>query len=157
VDGIRQGIDLSPSLLAQYGGDAPCHACDCRQLPFERGSKDILIVQGGLHHLCTLPRDLEQVFAEMRRVLKTGGRVVIVEPWLDSFLRFVHRVSEVPLARVLSKKIDALATMIHHERRTYEQWLSQPQLILALSQKYFSPLQERFGWGKWKFVGTPLR
>jgi ubiquinone/menaquinone biosynthesis C-methylase UbiE len=152
-----EGVDLSPSLLAQYRGDAQCHASDCRQLPFERGSKDVLIVQGGLHHLATLPDDLEQVFAEMHRVLKTGGRVVIVEPWLDSFLRFVHAASEVPLARVLSKKLDALATMIDYERRTYEQWLSQPQLIVALSRKYFSPLQERFGWGKWKFAGMPRR
>jgi ubiquinone/menaquinone biosynthesis C-methylase UbiE len=152
-----EGVDLSRSLLAQYRGDAKCHASDCRQLPFERSSKDVLIIQGGLHHLATLPGDLEQAFAEMQRVLKTGGRVVIVEPWPDSFLRFVHAVSEVPLARVLSGKLDALATMIHYERRTYEQWLSQPLLILALSRKYFSPLQERFGWGKWKFVGVPLR
>jgi ubiquinone/menaquinone biosynthesis C-methylase UbiE len=150
-----EGVDLSPSLLAQYHGDARCHVSDCRQLPFEHSSKDVLIVQGGLHHLSTLPADLEQVFGEMNRVLRTGGRVVIVEPWLDPFLGFVHAVSEFPLARVLSKKLDALATMIRYEQRTYEQWLSQPELILALSRKHFSPLQECFGWGKWTFVGMP--
>lgn len=152
-----EGVDLSPTLLAQYSGDAKCHVSDCRQLPFQTGSKDVLIVQGGLHHLPTLPDDLEQVLAEMQRVLKTGGRVVIVEPWLDPFLRFVHAVSGISLACVLSKKLDALATMIRHERRTYEQWLSQPKLILALSRQHFSPLQERFGWGKWNFVGIPRR
>ncbi len=152
-----EGVDLSPSLLAQYRGDAQCHVSDCRQLPFEHSSQDVLIVQGGLHHLSTLPADLEEVFGEMNRVLRTGGHVVIVEPWLDPFLRFVHAVSEFSLARVLSKKLDALATMIHYERRTYEQWLSQPQLILGLSRKHFSPIQERFGWGKWNFVGMPRR
>src|SRR4029077_17863706 len=29
-----EGVDLSPSLLAQYSGDAKCHVSDCRQLPF---------------------------------------------------------------------------------------------------------------------------
>ena len=150
-----EGVDLSPSLLLQYGGNAPCHTSDCRRLPFERGSKDVLIVQGGLHHLSVLPDDLEQVFAEMRRVLRREGRVVIVEPWLDMFLKLAHAVSEKPLARALSKKLDALAAMIAYERRTYEQWLSQPQLILSLSRKHFVPLQERFGCGKWNFVGMP--
>jgi SAM-dependent methyltransferase len=148
-----EGVDLSPALLAQFGGDAQCHVSDCRHLPFETGSKDILIVQGGLHHLSTLPDDLEQVFLEMGRVLKTGGRVVIVEPWLDPFLRLVHVVSGLPLACAFSKKLDALATMIRYERRTYEQWLSQPKLIMTLSRKHFSPLQERVEWGKWNFVG----
>jgi SAM-dependent methyltransferase len=150
-----EGVDLSPSLLAQYSGDAQCHVSDCRQLPFQTGSKDVLIVQGGLHHLSTLPDDLEQVFAEMHRVLRAEGWVVIVEPWLDPFLRLVHAISGLPLACVFSKKLGALATMIRYERRTYEQWLSQPKLILALSRKHFSLLQERVGWGKWNFVGKP--
>jgi SAM-dependent methyltransferase len=150
-----EGVDLSPSLLAQYSGDAKCCVSDCRQLPFQTGSKDVLIVQGGLHHLCTLPDDLEQVFAEMHRVLRAGGRVVIVEPWLDPFLRLVHAVSGHSVACFFSKKLDALATMILYERRTYEQWLNQPKLIRSLSRKYFSPLHERVGWGKWSFVGMP--
>src|SRR4029077_21263140 len=144
-----------PSLLAQDSGDAKCHVSDCRQLPFQTGSKDVLIVQGGLHHLSTLPDDLEQVFAEMHRVLRAGGWVVIVEPWLDPFLRLVHAVSGLSLACFFSKKLNALATMIRYERRTYEQWLNQPKLILGLSPKHFSPIQERFGWGKWNFVGMP--
>jgi ubiquinone/menaquinone biosynthesis C-methylase UbiE len=150
-----EGVDLSPSLLAQYRGDAKCHVSDCRQLPFQTGSKDVLIVQGGLHHLSTLPDDLEQVFAEMHRVLRAGGWVVIVEPWLDPFLRLVHAVSGLSLACFFSKKLNALATMIRYERRTYEQWLNQPKLIRSLSRKHFSPLQERVGWGKWNFVGMP--
>jgi len=71
------------------------------------------------------------------------------------FLKLAHAVSEKPLARALSKKLYALAAMIAYERRTYEQWLSQPQLILSLSRKHFVPLEERFGCGKWNFVGMP--
>ena len=59
-----EGIDLSPSLAAEYAGPGKVLVGDCRQLPFENASKDMLIVQGGLHHLPVLPDDLDQVLAE---------------------------------------------------------------------------------------------
>lgn len=150
-----EGVDLSPRLIAQYKGLAKCLVADCRRLPFADHSRDVLIVQGGLHHLSTLPDDLDQTFAEMQRVLRKNGRVVFVEPWLTPFLRVVHRVSGNSLARRASNKLDALATMIHFERRTYEQWLNHPQLISKVARAHFSPVHESFAWGKWNFVGTP--
>jgi hypothetical protein len=45
--------------------------------------------------------------------------------------------------------------MIQFERRTYEQWLTQPDLIRNLANTYFSPVHESFEWGKWNFVGHP--
>ena len=150
-----EGVDLSPRLIAQYRGPAKCIVGDCRQLPFADRSKDILIVQGGLHHLSTLPEDLRQSFAEMQRVLRNDGRVLFVEPWLTPFLKFVHKVSENRLARHISNRMDALATMIQFERRTYEQWLSQPDLVKKLARAHFIAVHESFAWGKWNFVGTP--
>jgi ubiquinone/menaquinone biosynthesis C-methylase UbiE len=150
-----EGVDLSPRLIAQYRGPAKCFVGDCRQLLFADRSKDVLIVQGGLHHLPVLPDDLEETFSEMQRVLRKDGRAVFVEPWLTPFLKLVHAVSENPLARRLSNKLDALATMIHFERRTYEQWLTQPDLIRKLAHAHFSPAHESFEWGKWNFVGHP--
>jgi SAM-dependent methyltransferase len=150
-----QGVDLSPRLLAEYTGEARCYAGDCRELPFADGSKDAAIVQGGLHHLPVLPDDLERVFAELRRVLRPSGRVVFVEPWLTPFLRFVHTAAQNPLARRLSVKLDALATMIENERQAYENWLGRPEEISQLVQRYFQPEHESFAWGKWNFVGRP--
>jgi ubiquinone/menaquinone biosynthesis C-methylase UbiE len=150
-----EGVDLSPRLIAQYRGPAKCFVGDCRQLPFADRSKNVLIVQGGLHHLLELAEDLEKTFSEMQRVLRKDGRVVFVEPWLTPFLKFVHTISENPLARRLSNRIDALATMIHFERRTYEQWLAKPDLIRKLAHAHFSPVHESFERGKWNFVGHP--
>ncbi len=150
-----EGVDLSPTLLARYKGNARCHVGDCRELPFENASKQVLIVQGGLHHLPALPADLERTLSEMRRVLRKQGQVVFVEPWLTPFLSMVHGVCRNSLARRVSVKIDALATMIEHERVTYEQWLDSPDLILKLSSMYFRPTYQAFAWGKWCFVGTP--
>ena len=151
-----EGVDLSSRLVAMYRGPAQCYVGDCRKLPFSNKSRDLLIVQGGLHHLPKLPEDLSQTFAEMHRVLREDGRLVVVEPWRTPFLRLVHPISEIRLVRRCSPKLDALATMTHYERVTYEQWLSQPGLILKLAREHFSPLREFFAWGKWMCVGTPL-
>ena len=149
-----EGVDLSPRLLAQYQGSTNCIVADCRKLPFGDRSKDILIVQGGLHHLPDLPGDLEQTFSEMQRVLRGSGRVMFVEPWRTPFLSFVHFVSEIPMVRRLSNKMDAFATMTEHEIRVYTQWLNQPEMIRKLARAHFAPVHESFAWGKWNFVGT---
>ena len=115
----------------------------------------MLIVQGGLHHLPTLPESLAQTLAEMHRVTRKEGRLIVVEPWLTPFLRLVHWTLGLPLMRCRPRKLEALASMIEYERNTYEQWLKQPELILDLSHQYFSPVHESFAWGKWFFVGAP--
>jgi ubiquinone/menaquinone biosynthesis C-methylase UbiE len=150
-----EGVDHSSKLVGQFKGSAKCTVADCRKLPFADRSKDILIVQGGLHHLPSLPADLDQTFSEMQRVLRKDGRVMFVEPWRTPFLRFVHFVSRVPLVRRLSGKMDAFATMVENEIHTYTQWLSQPELIKNIARAYFVPVHESFAWGKWNFVGTP--
>jgi len=150
-----EGVDLSPRLIAQFKGSAKCTLADCRKLPFADRSTDILIVQGGLHHLPTFPDDLDQTFSEMQRALRTSGRVMFVEPWRTPFLTLVHFVSELRLVRRLSNKMDAFATMTEYERRTYEQWIGQPGLIKKIARAHFVPTHESFAWGKWNFVGTP--
>jgi ubiquinone/menaquinone biosynthesis C-methylase UbiE len=151
-----EGIDLSPRLLAQYRGSARCTAGDCRQLPFADQSKDVLIVQGGLHHLPLLPEDLERTVTEMHRVLKPNGRVMAVEPWRTPFLKAAHFISEIRLVRRLSNKMDALAVMTEHEIVTYEQWLSHPEMVLKIMHARFIPIHESFAWGKWRFAGRPV-
>jgi len=150
-----EGVDFSPRLVALYGGSAKCYISDCRQLPFPDHSRDVLIVQGGLHHLPSLPASLAQTLAEMHRVTKKEGRLIVVEPWLTPILMLVHFTLGIPLARYRPRKLEALASMIEHEGNTYNQWLKQPELILDISHRYFSPVHESFAWGKWFFVGAP--
>jgi ubiquinone/menaquinone biosynthesis C-methylase UbiE len=151
-----EGVDISSRLVAEYQGAGTCYVGDCRQLPLPDHSRDLLIVQGGLQHLPTLPESLEQTLTEMHRVLKKDGRLIAVEPWLTPFLKLVHSIAEIRLARRYSGKLDALATMIEYERHTYEQWLNQPKLISDLFRKYFMPIHQSVAWGKYRFVGTPL-
>jgi SAM-dependent methyltransferase len=107
-----EGIDLSPALAAQYAGPGRVLVGDCRKLPYADECKDVLIVQGGLHHLPVLPGDLEATLAEARRVLRPGGLFCAVEPWLTPFLSIVHTICKNPVARSVSGKLYALATMI---------------------------------------------
>jgi ubiquinone/menaquinone biosynthesis C-methylase UbiE len=148
-----QGVDLSPSLAAKYTGPGNILVADCRQLPFKDASKDILIVQGGLHHLPMLPDDLDQALTEGARVLRDHGLLVVVEPWGTTFLSVSHALCGSRLIRALSSKIDALATMIHHEQKTYEQWLTQPRLILDSLHNSFRCERCHFRWGKIYFTG----
>jgi ubiquinone/menaquinone biosynthesis C-methylase UbiE len=152
-----EGVDLSSSLVRQYEGSASLYVCDCRHLPFENQTKDIVIIHGGLHHLKTLPEDLEQTLSETTRVLRDNGMFVAIEPWLTPFLALVHSVCRCRLARRLVPKINALATMIDHERQTYEQWLAQPETILNLYDHFFSAQLASSRWGKYVFVGRKRR
>jgi ubiquinone/menaquinone biosynthesis C-methylase UbiE len=147
-----EGADLSASLISHYSGAAKCYVCDCRELPYQTASRDIVVIQGGLHHLPQLPADLERTLAEIHRILRPGGRFFLVEPWLTPFLRVVHVACKTLPLRKLSSKLDSLATMIDHERNTYEQWLSNPEAILALLRGNFPEGTARIGWGKIHFL-----
>jgi SAM-dependent methyltransferase len=148
-----EGIDLSPALAAEYAGPGRILVGDCRQLPFENASKDILIVQGGLHHLLVLPDDLDRALAEAVRVLREDGLLLVVEPWPTVFLSVVHALCRSRLIRALSPKIDALASMIRYERETYKQWLDHPKLVIDSLHKAFRVERCRFRWGKIYFAG----
>jgi SAM-dependent methyltransferase len=150
-----EGVDLSATLVARYRGPARVYVGDCRHLKFDDQSKDLVIVQGGLHHLPSLPDDLEQVLAAIHRVLKPGGSIALVEPWLTPFLRFVHAVCRQRPARRIWPKLDALAVMIEREQTTYEAWLSQPAMIRRLLEKYFESELCQISLGKIVFVGHP--
>jgi ubiquinone/menaquinone biosynthesis C-methylase UbiE len=148
-----EGIDLSPSLASRYDGPGKISVGDCRHLPLRDASRDVLIVQGGLHHLPKLPEDLERTLAEAARVLRPGGRFVAVEPWLTPFLRCAHFACNRAAVRRLVPRIDALATMIENERATYDQWLNAPEVVRAALHRHFAVEREHIGWGKLHFVG----
>jgi SAM-dependent methyltransferase len=149
-----EGVDLSAGLLAEYSGPGKCYVSDCRSLPVPDHSRDIAVINGGLHHLPKLPEDPGRTPSEAHRVLRKKGLLAIVEPWLTPFLALVHHVCNVALARRLSSKIEALATMIELEQPVYGGWLEQPKEILATFNRFFEPQECKAAWGKLMFVGA---
>jgi ubiquinone/menaquinone biosynthesis C-methylase UbiE len=148
-----RGVDLSDQLLSHYRGPASLFVGDCRDLKLPDQSVDIVIVQGGLHHLPQLPEDLAAVLRETRRVLVDGGRLVAVEPWLTPFLHVVHKACDQSILKNAWKKLDALAVMNEREKTTYDQWLKQPEAVLAQLDEYYVAEQKRLAWGKLMYVG----
>jgi SAM-dependent methyltransferase len=148
-----EGVDRSPALLREYSGPAQCYAADCVALPFAGGSRDVVIIQGGLHHLEQVTVDLDRTLQEIRRVLKPDGLIVVVEPWSTPFLRLFHALCRNRIARRLSRRLDAAAIMIEHERPTYDQWLSHPDGIRQLFRAHFETDWQSIRWGKLWFVG----
>jgi SAM-dependent methyltransferase len=151
------GFDLSLRLLRARRHSSECAVADCRALPVGGLQADVVVVQGGLHHLPRLPEDLAIVLDEVARALRPGGLLVVVEPWLTPFLSMVHWVSERHLARRLWGKLDALATMIEHERDTYEAWLHSGPIVLSELDKRFERRQVRMRFGKVLYAGTVRR
>ena len=150
-----RGVDLSEDLLRSYEGPARLFLGDCRDLKFPERSLDVVIVQGGLHHLLDTIPDLDRTLRSVRRVLRPSGSLVVVEPWRTPFLSFVLSVSRLGAARRLWDKLDALATMVEREQETYSRWLSLPDPIRALLRAHFVPQREQIAWGRLTFVGSP--
>jgi SAM-dependent methyltransferase len=77
-----------PELLLTDIVKAPWHdrEMDAESLPFEPGSVGALVLFDVLHHLAA-PATF---FAEADRVLRPGGRIVIIEPYVSPISRVVY-------------------------------------------------------------------
>jgi ubiquinone/menaquinone biosynthesis C-methylase UbiE len=77
------------------------YLCDCRHLPFEDGTFDVLMNQ---YLLDILPvEDFIPILLEFKRVLKAGGRIVLVnmtkgEKWVNQIYEGIYRLTPPLLA-----------------------------------------------------------
>jgi SAM-dependent methyltransferase len=62
-------------------------ACDATTLPFRDGSVGALVMVDVLHHL---PRPV-QFLQEAARVLRRGGRIAMIEPWVSPLSYVLYR------------------------------------------------------------------
>lgn len=60
---------------------------DARQLPFADSSLRAIVMTDVLHHI----PDVRLFFREARRCLRTDGKILMIEPWVTSWSRFVYR------------------------------------------------------------------
>jgi len=119
------GIDIVPELLAEGRKRAPANVelleADATALPFERGSFDIVATARTLHHV---PRP-ELVLAEMNRVLRPGGTMVVIDqlapgdPLAAIELNAFERVRDASTTRILADVdlrglFDSNTLVLHH-------------------------------------------
>lgn len=78
VDGV-----VTSDILPLHGIDA---VVDGRALPFGSESLRAIAMVDVLHHI----PDAHRFFTEAVRVLRAGGRIVMIEPWVTAWARFVY-------------------------------------------------------------------
>ena len=110
--GRVSGIDASPEMLARAAGKARKAGLDisfslepAQALPFPDGHFDVAVTTLMLHHLPRKGR--QQCAAEMKRVLKPGGRVLAVDfansaPGKRGFLAHFRRHGHVDLPDIVN-------------------------------------------------------
>jgi ubiquinone/menaquinone biosynthesis C-methylase UbiE len=105
-EGVRlTGVDLSPAMLErarkrarERGMEADLREGDAQDLPFPDESFDTVVCT---HSLCNIPDDRKAV-AEMKRVLRPGGRLVLLDHvrGASGLGRAVQRALEVVTVRL---------------------------------------------------------
>lgn len=71
IDIARGPVDLVNYRLVTHGLPGSALVADVLNLPLKSGSQDLVVAIGSLHHV----GDFENALAEIRRVLRPGGRV----------------------------------------------------------------------------------
>jgi SAM-dependent methyltransferase len=62
-------------------------AAAAERLPLANQSLRAIVMTNVLHHL----PDVSQFFSEASRVVRTGGRILMIEPWVTPWSRFVYQ------------------------------------------------------------------
>ncbi len=89
--GVFYGVDLSPKMIEKakenFSGRQNIHflQADVESIPLDSESFDIIICTNSFHHY---PRP-DRAVAEMWRLLKRGGKLFILDPTADGWIRKV--------------------------------------------------------------------
>lgn len=136
------GVDLTPAMLSQAGQAAAqagmanlAFVCaDANTLPFADGAFDVALCGYALHHLLAP----EQAIREMARVVRSGGRIAIVDKYVLSgddveAMDHIERMRDPSHTNTLSETglrsllTDAGLRVLDSERRdrprSFDQWM----------------------------------
>jgi ubiquinone/menaquinone biosynthesis C-methylase UbiE len=111
ADARLTAIDLSPEMLAiarkradDLGREVDLREGDAHELPFADGTFDSVVCT---FSLCNIP-DVDRAVAEMKRVLKPGGRLILVD----------HIRSETKPVLWIQKLIELVSVRVDGDRMT---------------------------------------
>jgi demethylmenaquinone methyltransferase/2-methoxy-6-polyprenyl-1,4-benzoquinol methylase len=144
------GLDPSRGMLEENRKQRPVGLVQGRgeRLPFADGSFDFIVMGYALRHV----EDLHTFFAELRRVLKPHGRLLILEIKRPEsrlrlgLLRF-HILKVVPwVARLLTGQRDATRLMGYYWA-TIEGCVPPATITTALSTAGFQDVRRQTSWG----------
>jgi len=141
-------------------------ACRAEALPFKDRSLDCLVLIDVLHHV----KHPTSLFCEMRRVVKDGGHICILDmfisPFSYTFLKLFHHEPVVlrrdPLKQEnMPEGNQAIATMLFFTKRGLNDFSKSFSNIRIIHKELFStflyPLVGGYGYRSWISSDTFLR
>lgn len=156
-NGRAVGLDPSPGMLSECRKTCMAQVIEGRgeHLPFKDASFDMISMGYGLRHV----GDLRILFAEYRRVLKPGGRALILElSQPDSaagrWLTRLYLGSVVPAVARLTGGAGS-GRMMEYFWDTIENCVSPVEIVAALREAGFSDARRRVTGGVLsEYIGT---
>ncbi len=131
------GVDPSPGMMAQSSlpKTVECRLGRAEQIPVPDASVDFLVMGYALRHIA----DFSAACAEFRRVLKPGGRLLVLEitrprSAVGTFLLKVYMRGLVPLLARFISKAPATPMLWRYYWDTVDGCISPPQVLAALKQ-----------------------
>ena len=109
------GVDPSPGMMGQARFDQPveCRIGRAEEIPAPSASADFLVMGYALRHIA----DLAAAAAEFRRVLKPGGRLLLLE-----ITRAEGRMANLLLKAYMRGVVPAVARIVSRSRTTPMLW-----------------------------------
>jgi ubiquinone/menaquinone biosynthesis C-methylase UbiE len=138
------GLDLTPQMEAEFQAQAQArgvaNACfvlgDVERMPFPADSFDLATCRRAAHHFPDIPRAL----AEVARVLRTGGRLGVVD----------MTVPEDPEAGQLFNRLELARDSSHSRALSPAQWQDAVENV-GLQVLHLEVLAEDIPWNTWLF------
>lgn len=127
-------LDLSRSLLAAKHVVSPVCADACN-IPLSNGSIDLVLIQGGLHHLPSFEH-YEFCIAEIHRIMKSEAEFYFMEPFLTIRMKLFLAGIQTPFANIF-KTTRAIKIMVDKERKEYFYWLNNWDKFKELLIEFF--------------------
>lgn len=146
AQGALVGVDPSPGMMAharlQAAGRATLLEGRAESIPQPAASADFLSMGYALRHI----DDLVPAFAEFRRVLRPGGRLLVLEitqpetAWRRTLLKTYMRTVVPTLARLVARSTET-RQLWRYYWDTIEACIAPAQVLQALSQAGFTEVR----------------
>jgi len=95
------GLDITPKMI-EVGKSKNLNGVkwivgDCEDLPFDDNSFDVIICSNSFHHY----PNPQRFFASVKRVLRSGGRLILQDYTAPSIILWLMNHTEMPLANLI--------------------------------------------------------